>query len=104
MVEGRLLRRVQPQLIHSPLFVTFALVVFRAFTNSAFIPQKYATTGAPTGCDQYTSMDCLRALYNFHYDLKVPDKHSIGVGMLSISPALVFTLIRLMQSSSAWSH
>ena len=49
-------------------------------------------------------MDCLRALYNFHYDLKVPDKHSIGVGMLSISPSLVFTLIRLMQSSSAWSH
>ena len=34
----------------------------------------------PTDCDQFTTLDCLRALYNFNYTLVVPDQHSIGIG------------------------
>ena len=45
-----------------------------------------ASTSTPSStvdlsnCDQETTLDCLRALYDFHYSLVAGNKHSIGIG------------------------
>ena len=58
----------------------------------------------PTDCDQITTLDCLRALYNFNYTLAVPDQHSIGIGA-SIPKACVvsvWVLTVFWQWNLAW--
>ncbi|KAH9923425.1 subtilisin-like protein [Epithele typhae] len=42
-------------------------------------PQRLVSSATPTNCDSATTLDCLRALYNFNYDLVVPNEHSIGI-------------------------
>ncbi len=37
-------------------------------------------------CDEQVTLDCLRALYDFYYDLQVPDQNSIGVGRCRSHP------------------
>ena len=40
-------------------------------------------------CDKLTTPECIRALYDFHYELKVPEKNSIGVGECEHQGAMV---------------
>ena len=56
--------------------------------SSDISPKRYKLLGKPMnpnqplpGCDVGITIDCLRALYNFHYTPKATEKNSYGVGM-----------------------
>ncbi|KAL1939834.1 hypothetical protein VTO73DRAFT_9534 [Trametes versicolor] len=45
----------------------------------ASYPAKTITGDPLDHCDEQVTLDCLRALYDFYYDLQAPDQNSIGV-------------------------
>lgn len=42
---------------------------------------KGSSRGSLANCDQEITPDCLRALYNFHYEPQATDKNSYGIGV-----------------------
>ena len=42
--------------------------------------QDAAMSSGPTNCDKGVTLDCLRALYNFDYELVAADKNTMAIG------------------------
>ena len=42
-------------------------------------------SSGPTNCDKGVTLDCLRALYNFDYELVAADKNTMAIGAYFIA-------------------
>ncbi len=61
--------------------------------------QHAVRTSDPKDCDKHTTVDCVRALYNFNYEIVSADKNALAVREYIISTFLLAHTVSLGKNS-----